>query len=317
MAESRARLRRIGVAGLRWFARGAVVALMVAALVVGAVRAWTALAARPEFALSAALISLPADHPVVHGGAMAAELRRELGPVLAGASLFESDLCWRVDRELRASLWVADVRSVRRLVPNKLAVDVVFRTPAGQVSHGGRTWMVDLDGYWLPERLYRRPARWSRPSARALAPPVIVSPLVRNHPPLGRPWHGPALAAGARLYAFLETEGLFGEMEIRTIDVARVGLTDNAGLEPEIVLTTRGGAQVKWGRSDVYRSVRGLEELTPVYPDDRKLEMLRSALRKYPALQGVEYIDVRFRKIVELSRLASSTPEDAGNEAGR
>ena len=285
---------------------------MAAALGVGAVRGWTALAARPEFALSAAVISLPADHPMVHGEAMAAELRRELGPVLAGASLLESDLCLRVDHELRASPWVADVRSVRRLVPNKLAVDVVFRMPAGLVSHGGRTWMVDPDGCWLPERLYRRPARWSRPGA-----PVIVSPLLRNHPPLGSPWHGPALAAGARLYAFLEGEGLFGELEVGTIDVARVGLTDSASLEPEIVLTTRGGAQVKWGRSDVYKSVRGLEELAPVYPDSRKLDMLRSTLRKYPALQGVEYIDVRFRKIVELSRPASSTPEDAVSEAGK
>ncbi len=172
--------------------------------------------------------------------------------------------------------------------------------------------MVDPDGYWLPERLYRRPARWTRPEA-----PVIVSPLVRDHPPLGGPWHGPALAAGARLYAFLGDEGLFGELEVRTIDVARVGLTGNAGLEPEIVLTTRGGARVKWGRSDVYKSVRGLEELAPAYSDSGKLRMLRSTLLRYPALQGVEYIDVRFRKIVEVTRPAPPTPGDAVSEANR
>jgi len=294
-------LRKLRKLGMRWLVRAAVAALLLLALVVGARKAWASLTGGPEFKLSAATISLPDCHPIVQAPAMAAELRRQVGPVLQGASIFEPGLCGRVEQQLRANPWVLQVRSVRRQLPNQLQIDLVFRVPAGLVQYSGRTYMVDANGWYLPDGpgdgLYRRPPAWQLSDA-----PVIVCSSLRGLPPRGRPWinasdRGDALAVGARLYSFLERNGLFQELAVRTIDVSRVGAKPGAANEPEIVLTTRDGVQVKWGRSDAYTLVAGLQDLKPLYSDERKLAMLRTKLAEYPELQGLRYIDLRFDRI--------------------
>ena len=303
--QSHPGLRLARAFALRWGCWALVTALAMCALALGAERAWTALAASPEFIVSADNIALPCNHPILNGDAMARELRREVGQVMEGKSIFDPDLCGQVDRELRASPWVLDVRSVRRLLPNRLRIDMVFRAPVALVSYGRRTYMLDCDGRCMPDGvsdgLYRRPERWQRPDA-----PVLVNRRLNSRPERGLPWGGPALVAGARFYEYLSRAHLFAQLPIKTIDVTGVGHRDDPDVEPEIVLKTAAGVQIKWGRSDVYRQVAGLAQLAPLYRDDRKLAMLRDKLAEYPGLSGLQYIDLRFNKIF---MLPADTPE--------
>jgi cell division septal protein FtsQ len=213
-----------------------------------------------------------------------------------------------VEHELRASPWVLDVRHVRRVLPNRLSIDLAFRKPAALVAHGTEAYMIDTDGYWLPDGerdgLFHRPKRWQGANA-----PVLVNHRLNHHPPRGRPWGGPAQAVGARLYTFLEAKGLFTVLPVVEIDVTNVGRTTGPGVEPEILLTTRDGVEVKWGRCDAYADVPGLTHLSPFYSDERKLQMLSAKIREYPSLEGLQYIDLRFNKF--FFRTAPQPPTDA------
>lgn len=264
----------------------AVLGLVVTALWLGATQVWAAIARRPEFVLDPSALSFRNCPPCVRGDEMADELREQLTVALGNASIFEEDLCHRVQNELRARPWVLEVKSVRRVMPHKLDVAVVFREPAGLVEFGNETYMLDADGYCLPTDLYRLPEGWD-----SGAVPVIVDRRLGSAPPRAQKWDGPSLAAGARLSAFLRGEGLFEELPVETIDVTNVG---SGGHDPEILMRTRNGVTIKWGCSDGYAGLGGLERSSWTNPDGRKLEMLRSKLKDYPGLEGLEYIDLRF-----------------------
>ncbi len=271
----------------------AVLTLLGAALWLGANRLWRTIRDRPEFALSpSGFTSLRGPRCVRHD-VMMEELRRELSVVLEGATVFDKDLCYRVQRELRASPWVLDVESVRRLLPNKLQVEVIFREPAALLELGAGRHMVDRDGYCLPDSLYRRPA-----SLQGVRTPVIVNRALSGPPPRRRRWHV-SLAVGARLCEFLLQEGLFDELPVSRIDVTNVG---RGGSQPDIVLLTEDGVAIKWGRSDAYAYLKDLPGAAPANSDRQKLQMLRSKLADYPALKGLEYIDLQFNAKIFFSR---------------
>ena len=276
---------RFRLVALRCLAWAVALSLVATALWLGTTRAWTTISDRPEFILDLSALSFGDSPSCTRSEVMAHELSEQLAVALGGASIFEKDLCDRVQRELRAYPWVLDVKSVSRLMPSKLLVEVVFREPATLAEFAGRTYMIDKDGYLLPDHFYRRPNVWMTASM-----PVIVNRKLTSPPPLAKKWGGPALSAGARLYVFLAKTGLFEELPIKTIDVTRVGV---GGSEPDIVLLTQNGVTIKWGRSDSYAEIHGLTLPSWANPDLRKLEMLRSKLTDYPGLEGLESIDVR------------------------
>jgi hypothetical protein len=272
----------------RYLAWAAVLTLLAVALCMGSTRVWAAISCRPEFILDSSALSFRNCPSCARADYMAEQLRKQLTVALGSGSIFEKDLCERVERELRASpcFWVREVRSVRRLMPRKLEVDLVFRQPAALVQFGDYSYMVDMDGYWLPDDLYYRTGVWGNQSL-----PVIVNRNFRGAPPYARQWDGPALAAGIRLYDFLLKEGVFEQLPMKAIDVTHVG---ESGDVPDIVLLTRGGALVKWGCSDAYAELEGLSLPSWEHPDSGKLEMLRAKLGEFPGLDKVEYIDLRF-----------------------
>jgi len=283
-----------------------VAALLTGAVALGSVRGWQAVAGNGRFTLSSISISPPAPDAHVRVEAMAAELGREVGDVLEGRSVFDQNVCWQLGHELSASPWVLRVRSIRRVLPDTLEADIVFRKPAAPVEWGGKTFIVDADGVWLPDEafggLYDSPEAWHRTDA-----PAMLDRALRAYPPRGRPWGGPPeapgarLAVGARLYGYLEEEGLFNELPIKSVDVTGVGTRSGSGSEPEISLFTRDGVHIKWGMCDAYQDVPGLDHRRPVYPDERKLGMLRKKLQEYPGLCGLAYIDLRYNEIVTLA----------------
>ena len=252
--------------------------------------AWGALIWRPEFELSPATLSFAECPPSVKGDAMVEDLRRRLAPALQGASVFDSDLCQRVCDGLRASPWVLRVKAVQRRLPNKLRVEAVFRQPAGMVEVGGVCYMTDADGLWLPLRLFNPPAAWSR-----VQTPVICSSKLSGRPQEGRSWSGiPGVAVGARLTLLLLEEGILRDLQLQKLDVGNVG---SAGDEPDIVLVTAGGVKIKWGCSDAYDQLGGLQRPPHESPDSEKVRMLRTVLQRHPLFEGLEHVDLRFNKI--------------------
>jgi len=252
--------------------------------------AWRAFARRPEFALSPATLSFTDCPSSVKGEAMVLELRRQVAPALQGASVFDRNLCRRVHDALAASPWVLHVQSVQRRLPNKLRVQVVFRQPAGLVEAGGVSYMVDADGLWLPLRLFQPPEAWAR-----VGVPAIVSGKLSGRPREGRSWDGvPGVAVGARLTLFLLDEGILRDLQIKKLDVTNVG---RAGDDPDIVVVTAGGVNIKWGCSDAYDQLAGLSRPACESADSEKVRMLRTVLQRHPLFEGLQHIDLRFNKI--------------------
>jgi hypothetical protein len=241
---------------------------------------------RPEFQVDPLALDLSGCPDWVNAEQMGRELRGELGRVPTGRSIFDPDIAGAVQRELNASPWVLEVRAVERQLPNTLLVRALFRKPAGRVLMAGRQYLVDAEGYWLREDLFRLPSEWA-----AERTPFIVDRLLDRPPTLGERWGGPRLAVGGRLAELLRRRGLFERLLITTIDVTGVG--KNAA-EPEVFLTTAGGTIVKWGRSSAYGQVPGLQRPVFLTPDSEKVEMLLSKLDDYPELEGVRYLDLRF-----------------------
>jgi len=279
---------RLRAALPRCLAWAGVLALVAVAVSLGASRLWAAVSGRPEFTLDASALSFHNCPPCGRRAQMASELRKQLSAAIGGRSVFDEDLCRRVEERLRAGpcFWIREVKSVRRLLPDRLELEMVFREPAALVQFGPDCYMIDADGYWLPDHLYLLPEGWDTDRI-----PVIVNRKLRTSPPLARGWSGPALAVGARLHMFLLRSGLFDELPMKTLDVTHVG---EAGYEPDIVLTARNGVAIKWGCSDSYAQLEGLSLPSGRNPDSRKLEMLRTKMGDYPGLEGLNYIDLRW-----------------------
>lgn len=273
-----------------------VAAVLAAALWLGVKTAWAAMAGRPEFRVEPLALAVNAYPAWVRGEGMVNELREQLALVPADRSIFDPDIAAMVRAALDDSAWTLEVTQVRRELPNSLQVKARFRKPAGLVLVGGKTYMVDADGYWLPDRLFVWPDGGQTPRL-----PVIVDRLLSGRPPSGRQWDHPRVAVGARLAQFLARAGLLEKLAVDRIDVTGVD-RDAADPEPDIVLHvpweradgTMDQALVKWGRSSVYEAFPELGTQPNLTPDSEKLDMLASKLRENPGLRGVRYVDLRF-----------------------
>ncbi|MCK4283055.1 MAG: hypothetical protein KAX44_01965 [Candidatus Brocadiae bacterium] len=279
---------------LRALPRIGLAALAVAAVYFAPRWVWRAIVHRPEFHVNPVALSLNGHPEWIDGPSMLRELRKELSALERGQSVFEKDLAHAVQHELRSSPWILDITRVERRLPNKLAIKAVFRKPAGLVAFGEERYLVDKDGHWLPDDLFRRPREWQAESI-----PLITDQLLDRPPPIGEGWDHPRLSVGARLTEFFLREGLLSELEVNGIDVT--GVARDAA-EPDIILTVPWRkddgeveeAQVKWGKSSVYAQLPELELPPFLVSDSEKLEMLRSKLRDHASLRGIEYVDLRF-----------------------
>ena len=215
--------------------------------------AWAGLAQRHEFRLSTAALSFSSCPPCVRPDPMLRELRKELSATLGDVSIFEPDLCNTIQQKLRGSHWVVDVTEVQRRLPNCLGMEIVFREPVAIVEAGGKFYMADRDGRWLPDTLFVPPTSWQQHH-----PAVITHRSLSQAPAAGRNWNWPNLAVGARFADLLMRKVSPDELSFTRVDVTNVGRND---LNPDILVWTAGGAQIKWGTSDIYDGVGG-----PVHP---------------------------------------------------
>ena len=191
---------------------------------------------------------------------------------------------------LRASPWVRDVRQVRRTYGNgpgdTLVVDCEYRAPAALVKAGDDFWLVDNDGFKLPD-----------PFAAAQLPRVtaggdgrttlrVVTGVAQPPPAVGRKW------AGADVVAALDTAKLlYGKPyldEVTGIDVSNfAGRIDRH--HPQVVLATRYGTSIWWGRPPLAADFYVEASVA------KKLAMLSAVVRQYGRVDGGKpWIDVRF-----------------------
>ena len=184
-------IERLKQASALWAARAVVAGLALAAFWFGARKIWAAIAQRPDFTVRASGLSFKTCPPCVQADAMTVLLQPFLWSTLEGASVFDRALCEAVQQDLLSCPWVLEVKGVRRLMPNKLQVDIVFREPAAPVEAAGKRYVIDARGYWLPDWLYRFPSEWNPEKV-----PVIVDRKLSSAPPLGKSW-GSAILKGA------------------------------------------------------------------------------------------------------------------------
>jgi hypothetical protein len=271
--------------------------LLASSVVFGSWHAWRYIARQPEFQVSLEAFSLNDAPEWVKAGPMSTELRETLREGWTGdprddrnhtmeASIFASDTAAAIARALRRSPWLVEVTRVERRLPNSMHIEADFRQPAGVVFYEQQTYMVDTDGYWLPDRLFARPRGWAGPRM-----PVIERSGLTEPPPYGYRWDGPRIAIGARLTDYLRQQGLLDQLHVRVIDVAGVAAR---GREIGVILRTAEGAIVEWGRTDDYGDVPGLEKDPFQVPDAEKLAMLRNTLNDHPGLEGIASLNLRF-----------------------
>lgn len=190
--------------------------------------------------------------------------------------------CWDA---LRLSPWVQQVVWVRRSYPDRLRAAVLLRRPVAAVrGAGGSFAIVDGKGLRLPGSFDRVPRIGTRPL------PVLVGTGKEACEP-GETWRDRAVLEGAAVAVDLGRTGLLSlpGVEIRRIDLRNVGgrLFPEAS---EVLLETARGAVVAWGRSS-------LSPWATTEPGaDRKAEMLREVLTRYPGLEGVRLIKVYLRE---------------------
>ncbi|MFP4175705.1 MAG: cell division protein FtsQ/DivIB [Planctomycetota bacterium] len=279
------------IAAVPWWPVAQVTAclLLLAGVVAGARYGWLVLRQSGEFSVEQEGVYLTEKPDCVRREAMMQELREELSVVLEDATIFDSDLCDRVAHELRASPWVTRVKEITRVLPNQLRCRLTFRRPAAKVETEEHYHMIDRDGYWLPVEFYREPTTWKEVDL-----PGIKNSNLSNAPPRGRQWDDASLPVGARLTEYLLHKGVFRTLPVTRIDVTRVGRGSN---EAEVVLFTDEGPEIRWGTTDAYEEIAGLDRPGNAPEDQEKLSMLGDMLADHPGLEGLEYVDLRFSKL--------------------
>jgi hypothetical protein len=233
-----------------------------------------------------------ADRPAWMTDYLAEEIIKTAEPMGLHSAL-DHALLIEVVRSLQSNPWIKKVNFVRRVYDQKpgdtLEIDCEYRAPAALVKWGQYYWLVDCDGVKLPEQY----------TASEL-PRIMLSPDKRInvriidgvlHPPTesGKVWPGDDLAGGLEMARLLG--GNDWSEQIRDIDVRNFdGRRDPSAAQ--IVLFTRFGTQVRWGRPP------GAKDAFVEAPATSKLAALQSIYNQDKRIDANQpWIDVRFDRV--------------------
>jgi len=198
-------------------------------------------------------------------------------PYREPVSIFESGLPENVGRIYAGNPWVARVRYVRKVFPNKLQVAVDLRRPMAAIEHRSRFYLVDREGVRLPGEYAEIPDL-----------PFRIPPLlgVRTPPPrAGTVWEGDDIQAGVALAATFGEHRVYDLLPIMAIDVQNVGGRRDAR-ESEVLVWAADMIPIEWGRSPAGEPFGEL-------PVEKKLKNLRLVLMATQGLKGVSRVRVQ------------------------
>ena len=199
---------------------------------------------------------------------LAGEIIKTTQPIGLHSS-FSRQLLVDTSKSLESNPWIEHVNQVRRVYGESpgdtLQIDCEYRAPAALVKWGDFYWLVDSQGVKLPEQY-----------DSGLLPRVLLGPDGKTNlriidgvshapPEAGQVWPGQDLAGGLEMARLLSSVDWADQ--IRDIDVSNfAGRRD--GREAQIVLVTRFGTQLRWGRppsdKDAFIEVPAPQKLSAV-----------------------------------------------------
>jgi hypothetical protein len=209
-------------------------------------------------------------------------------------SAFDHQLLIDTAAALKSDPWVRQVNQIRRVYDQKpgdtLEIDCDFRAPVALVKWGHYYWLVDGDAIKLPEQftMQQLPKMLFGPDGRLNV--RIIEGVSHAPTESGRKWPGEDLAGGLELARLLSGKP-YAE-EIRTIDVANFANRLNPR-EAQIVLITKYGTEIRWGRppsatdaliDEVSASVK-LLNMQSIYSQKQRIDA------------GQQWVDLRFERV--------------------
>ncbi len=208
-------------------------------------------------------------------------------------SAFDRQLLVDAGKALASNPWIKRVKQVRRMYDQKpgdtLEIDCDYRAPAALVKWGQYYWLVDGAGVKLPEQY-----------TAELLPKIVLGGDGKiniriidgvSHDPCesGRIWQGDDLAGGLEMARLLAVQDWADQ--IREIDVSNFGGRRDSR-EAQIVLVTRFGTQVRWGRPP------SAKDSFIEVPASQKLAAIETIYRKDSRVDaGQPWIDLRFDRV--------------------
>jgi hypothetical protein len=224
-------------------------------------------------------------------------------------SAFDRQILIDTANALAASPWVREVISVRRVYTDApgdtLAADCVFRVPTALVKWQDYYWLVDGEGYKMPEQYTAAQARqvMFAPDGK-LRLRVIIGV---THPPVesGKLWPGDDLSSGLQLVKLLW--GLSYAEEIWAVDVTNAGGRRDSNAA-QLVLDTKYGTTVRWGRPP------NATDYFVEAPTSQKLSNLAAVYDQMHRIDGGQpWLDVRFDKVTYPSPAAPPADSEQAN----
>ena len=287
----------------RW--RSALVVLLVSGVTVaiglfGFRQLWDHVVALDEFKVYPGEIEV-GPLPWIDTGAFREDLRRWDSENFLGHgySILSSNLTGRAAAAYERSPWVRRVLVVRKDFPNRLYVQLDLRRPYATIEYRGKTHLVDCEGVYLDQGVYRTP-----PEGLGRLP--VRLEVVSRLPVLGEVWQDGGVLLALDMLRFMEErDAAFAGLDLKCIEVQREGAI--IGHRRNVaVLRTGPGTIIRWGSSP-YRQAGDEAEVTP----DEKLRALHALIREFgDKIYEFRYIDLRW------DRPAYSTGRAADNARG-
>lgn len=208
-------------------------------------------------------------------------------------SAFNTQLLIDTARELQSNPWIRRVNQVRRVYGaspgDTLEIDCEYRTPAALVKWGDFYWLVDSQGVKLPEQYDASLVQKVLLGPDGKTNLRIIDGVARAPGESGRVWPGEDVAAGLEMARLLN--GVAWADQIRDINVSNFGGRRDER-EAQIVLVTRFGTQLRWGR------VPSEKDAFIEVPAPQKLAAIETIYEQSHRVDdGQPWLDLRFDRV--------------------
>ncbi len=196
-------------------------------------------------------------------------------------NIFEKGLTKKIVDAYESSPLISKVNYVERELPGSLKMKFVLRRPVAIVKRKHKKYLIDKDCVRLPKRFYKYPEEGDNPV-------YIIGRKSVKIPGYGEKWEDRSIEDGINLLNYLRHNKVDKLLKIVSIDVSKLeGRCKDGKIAVE--LWTKDGAKIKWGFSASSGQVNELSNY------DKLQNLLSVAKEEGPALENLEYVDVRWK----------------------
>ncbi len=222
-------------------------------------------------------------------------------------SAFDHDMLVDVRKALEANPWISKVYQIRRAFRDKpgdtLEIDCEYRVPAALVKWGAFYWLVDREGFKLPEQYEPDDVPKIVVLEDGRVDIRIIEGVQTPPPETGKKWQGRDLAGGLEMIALLADKPY-------AQDILKMNVTHFSSRgEPHVVLVTKYNTEIRWGRTPSETAKSPYIEVSTA----TKLDYLKKIFTQFGRVDAGQPggIDLRFDKVTY------PTAEPAGLRAAR